>query len=65
MRSALYYPHTKIRHEGLLKTSLLLWDEIHVIVPWDGYRIDRSPALETEAFELIGRTLVLVNLLFE
>lgn len=37
MRSALYYPHTEIHTERLLKTSLLLWDRVHVIVPYESY----------------------------
>jgi hypothetical protein len=38
MRSALYYPHTEINSEEVMKTALLLWDELHAIAPWDGYR---------------------------
>ena len=57
MYSALYYPHTKIRSESVLKTALLLWDEIHTIIPWSTYRIEPGPALEMEAHELIGRSL--------
>jgi hypothetical protein len=34
MRSVLCYPHTKIRSEKLLKTSLLLWDKVSFIGPW-------------------------------
>ena len=34
MRSVLCYPHTKIRSEKLLKTSLLLWDKVSFIAPW-------------------------------
>ena len=37
MRSALYYPHTKIRSEELLKSSLLLWDKVSSIVPWQHF----------------------------
>ena len=57
MYSALYYPHTKIRNESMLKSALLLWDEIHTIVPWPGYRIEGGPDLEIEAFDLVGRAL--------
>ena len=57
MYSALYYPHTKIRNESMLKSALLLWDQIHTIVPWPGYRIEDGPDLEVEAFDLVGRTL--------
>jgi hypothetical protein len=57
MYSALYYPHTKIRNESMLKSSLLLWDEIHTIVPWPGYRIEDGPNGERKAFDLVGKTL--------
>ena len=30
---ALYYPHTEIANESILKTALLLWDEIRTIYP--------------------------------
>ncbi len=30
---ALYYPHTRIHSEELLKTALLLWDQIECIIP--------------------------------
>src|SRR6267142_736547 len=33
MRSAMYYPHTSIKSPFLLRNSLLLWDEVHFIVP--------------------------------
>ena len=33
MPSALYYPHTYIGNESLIKTALLLWDTIEYIVP--------------------------------
>lgn len=57
MYSALYYPHTKIRSEEILKTALLLWDEIHTIVPWEHYSIEAGPPEELEAFDLIGQKL--------
>jgi hypothetical protein len=57
MRSAIYYPHTKIRSASFLKSALLLWDEVHVIVPWEGYPLEASPRDEAAAFEVIGRKL--------
>lgn len=57
MRSAFYYPHTEIRNEAVIKTALLLWDEIHVISPWGQFRPhgeEQSPGV-AEAFEVIGR----------
>ncbi len=54
MRSALYYPHTEIRSKRLLKTSMLLWDNLHFIVPYSNYLPSYSNKLMAEAIELIG-----------
>ena len=54
MRSALYYPHTEIRSRRLLKTSMLLWDKLHFIVPDANYVPSYSNKLMAEAIELIG-----------
>ncbi|HYX23624.1 MAG TPA: hypothetical protein VFC23_05680 [Thermoanaerobaculia bacterium] len=54
MRSALYYPHTTIRSEQLVKTSLLLWDRVEVIVPDPGYKPYYSDRLLARAMEIIG-----------
>jgi hypothetical protein len=35
--SALYYPHTHIRNENLLKNALLLWDEVEYISPYKNF----------------------------
>ena len=48
MRSALYYPHTSIRSENLIRTSLLLWDQVHVMVPWDDFRPDFDDEITRE-----------------
>lgn len=58
MRSAFYYPHTEIRSESLLKTALLLWDEIHVIAPFPRYEPEYSNPLFQRAFEVIGKCKV-------
>lgn len=58
MRSALYYPHTEINSEEVMKTALLLWDELHAIAPWDGYRPRYRDPLLGKAFEVIGTTHV-------
>jgi hypothetical protein len=55
MYSALYYPHSQIRNPQLLKTALLLWDELHFIVPDEYYRADIQDRDQEEAYELIGR----------
>jgi hypothetical protein len=55
LRSALYYPHTTIRSDHLLKTSLLLWDSVHVIVPWPHYTPHHRSREAAEAFSLVGK----------
>jgi hypothetical protein len=55
MRSAFYYPHTEVQSKDLLASSLLLWDEIRTIVPFDGYRPDYDDRESAEAWELIGK----------
>jgi hypothetical protein len=55
IRSALYYPHTKIQSEALFKTALLLWDKLHIIAPSPRYIPNYSSRAQNEAFELIGR----------
>jgi hypothetical protein len=54
MRSALYYPHTEIKSETLLKRCLMLWDQVNVIVPFNDYVPHYSNPSAREAFELIG-----------
>ena len=52
---ALYYPHTQISNESILKSALLLWDEIQTIYPSHGqvgYQRGTSARLE-EAAELV------------
>jgi hypothetical protein len=55
MRSALYYPHTEIESRNLLKTALLLWDQVYIIAPWPGYQPHYGSQEESEAFEVIGQ----------
>lgn len=54
MRSALYYPHSRVMRGSLWKTALLLWDKLHTIVPYEGYRPDYQDPLISEAYELMG-----------
>jgi hypothetical protein len=54
MRSALYYPHTSIRNEKLVKTALLLWDRLEYIVPWPHFRSHHADIRVARAMELIG-----------
>src|SRR5258708_5705299 len=54
--AVVYYPHTSIRSEALLKTSLLLWDYVECIVPRVDFRPSprRSRGL-SEAIDLLVR----------
>lgn len=54
MRSALYYPHSRIHSAEVLKTALLLWDHLELISPYRGYRADYADPLVAEGMELIG-----------
>src|SRR5690349_10873039 len=54
MRSALYYPHTEIQSENLLKSSLLLWDRLEFIVPDPEYKPWYSNPMMERAVELFG-----------
>jgi hypothetical protein len=59
MRSAIYYPRTEVHSEPLMRSSLLLWDRLHTIVPDPGYRPDYGNRREmARAWELIGEKLV-------
>lgn len=61
LRSALYYPHTRLRFADpgitrrLLKRALLLWDELKFIVPYPEYRFQYGSRSVSEAVELVGR----------
>jgi hypothetical protein len=49
MRSALYFPHTRVSDVGLIKTALLLWDNLEYIVPWRDFRVQYSNRRVAEA----------------
>lgn len=56
MRSALYYPHTTVRSESVLKSSLLLWDHLHAIAPFAHYQPEYGNRVElARAWEMIGK----------
>jgi len=55
MYSALYYPHTSVEDENLLKTSLLLWDSVTAIVPDPNFKPQYQNRVLNDAWALIGR----------
>ncbi len=57
MRSAVYYPYTSIRSVATIRSALLLWDELKVIVPWEGFRPDQQNRHVAAAWELIGSAM--------
>jgi hypothetical protein len=54
MRSAVYYPHTAVNSEDIIKTALLLWDHLEFIVPYSGFEPDYRNSTVARAMELIG-----------
>jgi hypothetical protein len=57
--SALYYPHTTIADEGLLRVALLMWDRVSFIVPWKGFIAGReSRSTVRAAIEVVGEEVV-------
>jgi hypothetical protein len=54
MRSALYYPHTTVDNKNLVKSALLLWDQLESIVPWSHFRHVYEDSEIARAMELIG-----------
>lgn len=55
MRSALYYPHTEIRSPELIKSALLLWDQLEYIVPQKNHCPKYKDKWAAAAIELIGK----------
>lgn len=58
MRSAIYYPRTEMQSKPLMQSSLLLWDQLHTIVPDPCYRPNHLDREMAQAWELIGAQLV-------
>lgn len=54
LRSALYYPHTQMKRMNLVKSSLLLWDQVEFIVPDEHYRPHYASRSVAEAIEFLG-----------
>ena len=58
MRSAIYYPSTEIRSPAMMRSSLLLWDKLNVIVPQSRHPISYNDPQMAAAWELIGGKIV-------
>lgn len=59
MRSAVYHPSTQVRNRQVMQSSLLLWDELHTIVPDPRYEPEYGADREmAQAWELIGKKTV-------
>lgn len=59
MRSAVYYPRTTVHSRPVMQSSLLLWDQLHTIVPEPHHVPDyHDNDGMAEAWELIGANLV-------
>lgn len=55
MRAALYFPHTEIQSEQLVRSSLLLWDTVECVVPDPDYKPQYTDKKVARAMELIGK----------
>jgi hypothetical protein len=61
--SAVYYPHTTLRSPQLLRNSLLLWDYVDCIVPYNGFSITQGlKGVFAEAAEIIAKPRVPQNI---
>jgi hypothetical protein len=58
MRSALYFPHTTIDDQSIVKTALLLWDKIEFITPCEEYRPYYANPVIERAMEIVGAARV-------
>lgn len=54
MRTALYFPHTEVRSENLVRTALLQWDNLEYIAPYDSFKPEYKNSEMAEAMEIIG-----------
>src|SRR5688572_1699973 len=58
MLTAIYFPHTDIRNEVILKNAMLLWDGIQTIVPqtaWKHHRFENRASNEAVDLVVSGR----------
>jgi len=54
--AALYYPHTKITDENIIKNSLLLWDQVEYITPKKNWVHERFKSkIFNEAIDIIAK----------
>jgi hypothetical protein len=58
MRTALYFPHTEVRSESVVRTALLTWDKLEFIAPFASYRPTYKNRSVARAMELIGEPRV-------
>lgn len=61
MRTALYFPHTEVRSEQILRTALMTWDKLEFIVPYHGFRPHYDNCEMARAVEIVGRARVVTG----
>ncbi|MHC2722459.1 hypothetical protein [Bradyrhizobium diazoefficiens] len=57
LRSAIHYPHSRISSASTMKQALLLWDEYHLIAPWEDFDPEHEGEI-AEAWSIIGKITV-------
>jgi hypothetical protein len=58
MQKALYYPHSTLNDRALMKSSLLLWDQVEYIAPNREYKPRYDDSELAEAGELLMRPYI-------
>jgi hypothetical protein len=63
MQNALYFPHIHVRTDRLMKSALLLWDQVEFITPWSNYVISyREFGYNTEDTKALEKAHNLIHL---
>lgn len=55
MRTGLYFPNVEVKSESIVRTALLMWDQLEFIVPWVGFDTQYRTPLIARAMELVGQ----------
>jgi hypothetical protein len=58
MPTALYYPHTRLENQSLLKTALVLFDKVEWIAPDEVFQPKYQIPQAKEAMEVIGERYI-------
>jgi hypothetical protein len=57
LRSAIHYPHSRIKNAATMHDALLLWDSYHIIAPWPEFEPGHTGQI-AEAWSIVGKVTV-------